>query len=311
MTAASPSPVYQKVALIGLGLIASSMFWAMKRRSLAGHVSGYDILPKHLGIARNLGLCDTICDDLEAAVLDADLVVLAVPVGVIGDVAKQVAPYLKPGATVSDVGSVKQTVIDQVLPNLPEGVHFVPTHPMAGTEHSGPGAGFATLFDNRWCLIVPVPGSDEDAVRRLEMLWQKLGANTERMDPSHHDQVCAVVSHIPHLIAYTMVGVADDLGRISDQEVIKFSAAGFRDFTRIAASDPTMWRDVFLTNRDATLDILGRFTEELFALQRAIRTGDGEQLHAYFTRTREIRRGILEAGQDTSAPDFGRIKVDQ
>ncbi len=305
------APLYERVALIGLGLIASSMFWAMKRSGLAGHVTGYDLSAEHRETAHKIGLCDTVCDDVLDAVKDADLVILAVPVGAIGDVFEQIASSLKPGATVSDVGSVKQSVIDQVTPNLPSHVHFIPTHPMAGTEHSGPGAGFATLFDNRWCLIVPIEGSDETAVSRVETLWQKIGANTERMDALHHDQVCAVVSHIPHLIAYTMVGVADDLSRISDQEVIKFSAAGFRDFTRIAASDPTMWRDVFLTNREATLEILGRFTEELFALQRAIRVDDGDHLHAYFTRTREIRRGILEAGQDTSAPDFGRIKVDQ
>jgi cyclohexadieny/prephenate dehydrogenase len=212
---------------------------------------------------------------------------------------------------VIDVGSVKRTVIDEVAPHLPDGVYFVPTHPMAGTEHSGPESGFATLFDNRRTLIVPVENCPEEAVDRVEAYWQALGSMTDRMDPEHHDLVCAVVSHIPHLIAYTMVGVADDLRRVTDQEVIKYSAAGFRDFTRIAASDPTMWRDVFLTNKDATIEMLGRFTEELFALQRAIRTGDGEQLHAYFTRTRAIRRGILEAGQDTDKPDFGRVKVER
>ena len=249
--------LYERVALIGLGLIASSMFWAMKRGGLAAHVAGYDLLPEHRDMARKIGVCDVVCDEATAAVEDADLVVLAVPVGAIGDVFAQIAPFLKSGATVCDVGSVKQSVIEQVLPDLPDGVNFVPTHPMAGTEHSGPGAGFATLFDNRWCLIVPVEGGDESAVARVETLWREIGANTERMEALHHDQVCAAVSHIPHLIAYTMVGVADDLGRISDQEVIKFSAAGFRDFTRIAASDPTMWRDVFLSNREATLEILG------------------------------------------------------
>ncbi|KHQ52554.1 MULTISPECIES: prephenate/arogenate dehydrogenase family protein [Mameliella] len=303
--------IYERVALIGLGLIASSMFWAMKRGGVAGHVTGYARSDETRETARRIGLCDEVCDSLVDAVRDADLVVLATPVGVMGRVAEEIAPHLKPGATVIDVGSVKRTVIEEVGPHIPEGVHFVPCHPMAGTEHSGPEAGFSTLFDNRWCLIVPVEGSDPAEVERMQAYWQALGSNTEVMDAEHHDLVCAVVSHIPHLIAYTMVGVADDLRRVSDQEVIKFSAAGFRDFTRIAASDPTMWRDVFLTNKDATIEILGRFTEELMALQRAIRTGDGEQLHAYFTHTRAIRRGILEAGQDTDKPDFGRVKVER
>ena len=215
-------------------------------------------------------------------------------------------PHLKPGATVTDVGSVKQAVIDAVGPHIPEGVDFVPGHPLAGTEHSGPLSGFASLFQNRWCLLVPTENSSADAAARLRALWEGMGANVDEMDAEHHDLVLAVTSHTPHLIAYTMVGVADDLRRVTDSEVIKYSAAGFRDFTRIAASDPTMWRDVFLTNKEATLEILGRFTEELFALQRAIRTGDGEHLFDYFTRTRAIRRGIIEAGQDTEAPDFGR-----
>lgn len=298
---------YRKVALIGLGLIASSMCWAMKRAGMDTHVSGYARSEKTRETARRLGLCDVVCDSLEEVVKDADLVVLAVPVGAMGGVAETIAPHLKPGATVTDVGSVKRAVIEAVRPHIPEGVNFVPAHPMAGTEHSGPDSGFASLFDNRWCLIVP-DGAPDAATAALEDFWHALGASTERMDVQHHDLVCAVVSHIPHLIAYTMVGVADDLRRVSDQEVIKFSAAGFRDFTRIAASDPTMWRDVFLTNKEATLEILGRFTEELFALQRAIRTGDGDTLFDYFTHTREIRRGILQAGQDTEAPDFGRIR---
>lgn len=298
---------YDKVALIGLGLIASSMYWAMKRAGMAGHVSGYARSSETRETARRIGLCDTVCDSAEEAVKDADLIVLAVPVGAMGRVAEAIAPHLKPGATVTDVGSVKKAVIDEVGPHIPEGVNFVPAHPMAGTEHSGPESGFASLYDNRWCLIVP-HGASEEATAALETYWQALGANTQRMEPAHHDLVCAVVSHVPHLIAYTMVGVADDLRRVSDQEVIKFSAAGFRDFTRIAASDPTMWRDVFLTNKEASLEILGRFTEELFALQRAIRTGDGDTLFDYFTHTREIRRGILQAGQDTDAPDFGRIR---
>ncbi|MGY3437815.1 MULTISPECIES: prephenate/arogenate dehydrogenase family protein [unclassified Marinovum] len=302
------SRIYDKVALIGLGLIASSMFHAMKRGDVAGRVSGYARSDATRETARRIGLCDEVCDSAEAAVEDADLIVLAVPVGAMATVIEAIAPHLKPGATVIDVGSVKGAVIEAVGPHIPEGVHFVPSHPMAGTEHSGPESGFASLYDNRWVLIVPPEGADEAAVARVEHYWQALGANCERMEVEHHDLVCAVVSHIPHLIAYTMVGVADDLSRVSDQEVIKFSAAGFRDFTRIAASDPTMWRDVFLTNKTATLEMLGRFTEELFALQRAIRTGDGEELFDYFTRTRAIRRSIIQAGQDTDAPDFGRDK---
>jgi cyclohexadieny/prephenate dehydrogenase len=301
--------VYDRVALIGLGLIASSMFWAIKRGGLAGEVTGYARSAETREKAREIGLCDRVCDTAIDAVKDADLIVLCVPVGAMGAVAEEIAPYLKPGATVSDVGSVKQSVVDAVGPHLPDDVHFVPAHPLAGTEHSGPTSGFAELFDNRWCLLVPVEGSDPEAVAKLRALWEGIGANVEEMDAEHHDLVLAVTSHTPHLIAYTMVGVADDLRRVTDSEVIKYSAAGFRDFTRIAASDPTMWRDVFLTNKDATLEILGRFTEELFALQRAIRTGDGELLHAYFTRTRAIRRGILEAGQDVDAPDFGRGKA--
>jgi cyclohexadieny/prephenate dehydrogenase len=298
--------IYNRVALIGLGLIASSMFWAMKRGGLSGHVSGYARSAETRDTARRIGLCDTVCETLAEAVTDADLVVLAVPVGVMGDLAAEIAPYLKQGATVTDVGSVKGQVITDVAPHIPEGVHFVPAHPLAGTEHSGPESGFATLFDNRWCLIVPSEGSAPEAVETLSRYWRGLGSNVDVMEPDHHDLVLAVTSHCPHLIAYTMVGVADDLRRVTDSEVIKYSAAGFRDFTRIAASDPTMWRDVFLSNKDATLEILGRFTEELFALQRAIRQGDGPLLHDYFTRTRAIRRGIIEAGQDTAAPNFGR-----
>ena len=298
--------IYDRVALIGLGLIASSMFWAMKRGGLAGEVTGFARSAETRATAREIGLCDTVYDDIKDAVRGADLVVLCVPVGVMGQVMEQIADALAPGATVTDVGSVKRDVIDNVMPHLPEGVHFIAGHPLAGTEHSGPRAGFAELFDNRWCLLVPAEGSDPDAIARLRSLWEGIGSNVEEMDADHHDLVLAVTSHAPHLIAYTMVGVADDLRRVTDGEVIKYSAAGFRDFTRIAASDPTMWRDVFLSNKDATLEILGRFTEELFALQRAIRQGDGDHLFDYFTRTRAIRRGIIEAGQDTDAPDFGR-----
>ncbi|MBI1219106.1 MAG: prephenate/arogenate dehydrogenase family protein [Rhodobacteraceae bacterium] len=299
---------YDKVALIGLGLIASSMAHAIRAGGLARVIAGHAKTAETRRVALEIGLCDTVHETAAEAVKDADLVVLAVPVGAMGAVAAEIAPHLKPGATVTDVGSVKQAVIDAVAPHLPPGIHFIPGHPVAGTEYSGPRSGFATLFQNRWWLLTPLAQADIGAVAKLRAFLQEMGANVDEMDAGHHDLVLAVTSHTPHLIAYTMVGVADDLGRVTDTEVIKYSAAGFRDFTRIAASDPTMWRDVFLNNKDATLEILGRFTEELFALQRAIRIGDGEHLFAYFTRTRAIRRSIIEAGQDTSAPNFGRSK---
>ena len=303
------SVIYTRVALIGLGLIAGSMAHAMRRGGLAGGIVGTARSPETRAIAAEIGLCDRIVETAAEAVKGADLVVLCVPPGAMGAVAAEIAPHLAQGATVSDVGSVKRDVITQVGPHIPPGVHFVPAHPLAGTEHSGPRAGFAELFDNRYVLLTPEADTDPAATAKLRAFWEGCGARVEEMDADHHDLVLAVTSHTPHLIAYTMVGVADDLRRVTDSEVIKYSAAGFRDFTRIAASDPTMWRDVFLTNKEATLEILGRFTEELFALQRAIRRGDGDHLHAYFTRTRAIRRGIIEAGQDTDAPDFGRVKV--
>ncbi|MGC1428187.1 MAG: prephenate/arogenate dehydrogenase family protein [Albidovulum sp.] len=304
------APIYDRIALIGLGLIASSMGHAVKKWGLAGSVVGFAKTEGTRKAALELGFCDEVFATAAEAVEGADLVVLAIPVGVMGEVAAEIGPYLKPGATVTDVGSVKQAVIGAVAPHIPQGVEFIPGHPLAGTEHSGPHSGFATLFQNRWCLLIPGDASP-DAVARLRGFWEGMGANVEEMEAEHHDLVLAVTSHTPHLIAYTMVGVADHLRRVTESEVIKYSAAGFRDFTRIAASDPTMWRDVFLTNKEATLDVLGRFTEELFALQRAIRMGDGEMLHDYFTRTRAIRRGIIEAGQDTAAPDFGRSKPDE
>ncbi|WP_342076373.1 prephenate/arogenate dehydrogenase family protein [Yoonia sp. SS1-5] len=303
------SVLYDRVALIGLGLIASSMSHAMRRTGLTHEITGYAKSAETRQIARDLGLCDRVCDSAADAVAGADLVVLCVPVGAMAAVAAEIGPALKPGATVSDVGSVKRAVIDAVAPHLPDNVHFIPAHPIAGTEHSGPASGFAELFDDRFCIIVPVEGSDQAAVDQLTTLWRGMGSEVDVMEADHHDLVLSVTSHTPHLIAYTMVGVADDLSRVTDSEVIKFSAAGFRDFTRIAASDPVMWRDVFLNNKQATLQILGRFTEELFALQRAIRRDDGAHLEEYFTRTRAIRRSIIEAGQDTDAPDFGRSKV--
>jgi cyclohexadieny/prephenate dehydrogenase len=298
--------IYQRVALIGLGLIASSMAHAIRAGGLAGEIVGYARSAETRDVARTL-FCDRVTETAAEAVQGADLVVLCVPVGAMEALAADIGPHLAPGATVTDVGSVKQAVIAAVAPHMPAGVHFIPGHPMAGTEYSGPRSGFATLFQNRWWLLTPVEGTDPNALARLRSLLEGMSANVDTMDAPHHDLVLAVVSHTPHLIAYTMVGVADDLRRVSNSEVIKYSATGFRDFTRIAASDPTMWRDVFLTNKDATLDVLGRFTEELFALQRAIRLGDGDHLFDYFTRTRAIRRGIIEAGQDTSAPDFGRV----
>jgi cyclohexadieny/prephenate dehydrogenase len=303
------TPLFDTIALIGIGLIGSSISHATRRAGLARRIVGYAQTKATRDTALRLGLIETAHETAAATVKDADLVILCVPVGAMTAVAAEIAPHLAPGTVLSDVGSVKRWVVEAVGPQVPPGVHFIPAHPIAGTEHSGPESGFASLFDNRWCLLTPVPGTPEAEVSRLRQFWEGLGARVETMDATHHDLVLAVTSHAPHLIAYTMVGVADDLGRVTDSEVIRYSAAGFRDFTRIAASDPTMWRDVFLTNRDATLEILGRFTEELFALQRAIRTGDGDMLHAYFTRTRAIRRGIIQAGQDTAAPDFGRQAV--
>lgn len=301
--------IYDKVALIGLGLIAGSMGLAMKRAGLAGSISGFAPSTSTRSKALELGLVDAVHETAAQAVVDADLVVLCVPVGVMGTVAAEIAPFLKEGATVSDVGSVKAKVIEMVKGELPDTVHFVPAHPIAGTENSGPEAGFAELFDGKWSILTPVQGVEDVVVQKLRQFWEALGARVDVMEPERHDLVLAVTSHVPHLIAYTMVGVADDLERVTDKEVIDFSTGGFRDFTRIAASDPTMWRDVFLNNKEATLDILGRFTEELFDLQRAIRRGDGDQLFDHFTRTRAIRRSIVEAGHDTSADDFGRAKT--
>ncbi|WP_136649804.1 prephenate/arogenate dehydrogenase family protein [Paracoccus aeridis] len=297
---------FRRVALIGLGLIAGSMAHAIRQGDLADEVTGHARSEATRDTARRIGLVDRVFDTAAEAVEGADLVVLCVPVGAMAEVAREIAPHLVPGAVLTDVGSVKQSVIDAVAPHVPAGVHFIPGHPLAGTEHSGPESGFATLFRDRWWLLTPLPGTDEAAQSRLRALIRGMGAKADMMDAVHHDLVLAVTSHAPHLIAYTMVGVADHLSRVTESEVINYSAAGFRDFTRIAASDPTMWRDVFLHNREATLDILGRFTEELFMLQRAIRMGDGPLLHDYFGRTRAIRRGIIDAGQDTAAPDFGR-----
>lgn len=299
-------PIFQRLALIGLGLIGSSIAWAARRSGAVGEIIGHAHTEATRARAAELGFCDRITTSAAEAVEGADLVILCVPVGVYGAVTAEIAPALAEGAVVSDVGSVKQAVIDAMEPHLPNHVHFIPAHPLAGTEHSGPDAGFAELFDNRWCILTPLPGTDAAALSRLQAFWESLGARVEKMDAEHHDLVLAVTSHVPHAIAYTMCGVADDMARVTDREVVQYSAAGFRDFTRIAASDPVMWRDVFLANKGATIEILGRFVEELMTLQRAIRTGDGDHLLDYFTRTRAIRRSILEAGQDVETPDFGR-----
>ncbi|MGB0927393.1 MAG: prephenate/arogenate dehydrogenase family protein [Pikeienuella sp.] len=299
---------FQKVALIGLGLIGGSIAWAARRLDDRPEIVGFARSAASREETRKLGFCDHVAETMAEAVAGADLIILCVPVGAMSAVAAEISPHLMDGAVVSDVGSVKGAVIE-ALADLPERVDVVPAHPLAGTEHSGPSSGFATLYDNRYCLVTPLPDGNSDAVARVVAFWRSLGALVEEMEPERHDLVLAVTSHAPHLIAYTMVGVADDMRRVTKSEVIKYSAAGFRDFTRIAASDPTMWRDVFMTNKDATLEILGRFTEELFALQRAIRTGDGDHLHDYFTRTRAIRRGIIDAGQDTDAPNFGRAPI--
>jgi cyclohexadieny/prephenate dehydrogenase len=298
---------FARVSIIGLGLIGSSVARAVKAAMPGVRVTGFDADPEVRSRSRELGFCDDVADTAGTAVIDAGLVILCVPVGAMGEVAESIAADLPADAVVSDVGSCKQSVADALAAALPQ-ASIIPAHPVAGTEKSGPDAGFATLFKGRWCILTPPADASEAAVAALSGFWQRLGAEVEIMDARHHDLVLAVTSHLPHLIAYTMVGVADHLRRVSNSEVIKYSASGFRDFTRIAASDPTMWRDVFLTNKEATLDILGRFTEELFTLQRAIRMGDGQALFDYFTRTRAIRRSIIEAGQDTAAPDFGRAK---
>ncbi len=301
--------MFNRIAIIGMGLIGSSLSHAIRRGKLANAIAGHTRSERSTALALSLNLADEMLSTPEGAARDADLVILCTPVGTFRQLAAQIAPSMKKGAILTDVGSVKQHVVEAVSPHVPKGVHFVPSHPLAGTEESGPTSGFAELFDNRWCIMTPTEETDQASVEKLRSFWEGLGAKVELMDPGHHDIVLAVTSHVPHLIAYTMVGTADHLRRISNFEVVQYSAAGFRDFTRIAASDPTMWKDVFLSNKESTLDILGRFTEELFALQRLIRTGKGDELFDYFSRTRSIRKGIIEAGQDTPSPNFGRTPV--
>ena len=299
-------PSFERIALIGFGLIGGSIARAARAQKLAGEIVTTARSAKTRARVAELGIVDAVLESNAQAVRDADLVILCIPVGACGAVAQEIAPHLKPGAIISDVGSVKGAVVREMAPHLPAGVHFVPAHPVAGTEHSGPDSGFAELFINRWCILTPPDGVDPHATEKMRAFWSAIGARVEIMTPDHHDLVLAITSHLPHLIAYTIVGTADELAQVTSSEVIKFSAGGFRDFTRIAASDPTMWRDVFLANKEAVLEMLGTFNEDLSKLTRAIRRGDGEALFDHFTRTRAIRRGIVEIGQDSAAPDFGR-----
>lgn len=298
--------LFNRVALIGIGLIGSSLAHAMRKQALAGEIVGFARSDATRSKALELGLVDNVYPTAAEAVKGADLVILCSPVGTYGELASEIGPVLEPGAILTDVGSVKGAVVRDVLPHVPQGVHFIPGHPIAGTEQSGPESGFAELFTNRWCILTPLADADPVAVERLVAFWRACGSNVEVMTPEHHDLVLAITSHLPHLIAYNIVSTAADLEEVTSSEVIKYSAGGFRDFTRIAASDPTMWRDVFLNNKDAVLEMLGRFSEDLSALQRAIRWGDGDMLFDVFTRSRQIRRSIIAAGQDTASPDFGR-----
>ena len=300
------APPFQRIAVIGLGLIGSSIARGVEQLGLAQELVATDASPEVRARAVEIGLANRIAADNPEAVKGADLVIACVPVGVCGEVAKDIAAHLKPGAIVSDVGSVKSAVLREMGKHLPESVHFIPAHPVAGTEHSGPDSGFAEVFVNRWCILTPPADADAGAVEKLAGFWRALGANVEVMTAEHHDLVLAVTSHLPHLIAYTIVSTADELEDVTRSEVLKFSAGGFRDFTRIASSDPTMWRDVFLANKDAVLGMLGEFQEDLSKLTRAIRRGDGEALFEHFSRTRAIRRGIVSIGQDEASADFGR-----
>ena len=302
--------LFDRIALIGIGLIGSSIAYDIKRLGLAKDVVVSTRSAETLKRAEELNLGDRYTPSSAEAVKEADLVIVSVPVGASESVAREISAYLKPGAIVTDVGSTKASVIAQMQPHMPTNVHFIPGHPLAGTEKSGPDAGFAGLFEGRWCIFTPIPGTDEGAIQKLRHFWETLGSRVDEMDPEHHDKVLAIVSHLPHLIAYNIVGTADDLETVTESEVIKYSASGFRDFTRLAASDPTMWRDVCLHNRDAILEMLSRFSEDLASLQRAIRWGEGDKIFELFTRTRAIRRSIIEAGQDVDAPDFGRHALD-
>lgn len=301
---------FDRITLIGIGLIGSSIARDIKELGLAKEVVISSRSADTLRRAEELGLGTHYVASAADAVKDADLVIVSVPVGASEEVARQIASTLKPGAIVTDVGSTKASVIAQMAPYMPPGVHFIPGHPLAGTEKSGPDAGFAGLFRERWCIFTPLPDTDAQALEKLKAFWTALGSRIDEMDPEHHDKVLAIVSHLPHIIAYNIVGTADDLETVTESEVIKYSASGFRDFTRLAASDPTMWRDVCLHNKDAILEMLARFSEDLAYLQRAIRWGEGDKLFELFSRTRTVRRSIIEAGQDVDTPDFGRHALD-
>jgi len=302
--------LFEKITIIGVGLIGSSLSWAIRREGIAKTLIGYDSNTEHCERFQKIGVADQVENDPQKAVADSDLIILCTPVGAMKSVFQQIAPHLKSGAIVTDVGSVKASVIEDIKPFVPKDVTFIPSHPIAGTEQSGPEAGFASLFDGRWVIITPDAGASAEKTALLKAFWEKCGSQVEEMEPKHHDLVLAITSHLPHLIAYNIVGTAAHLEQVTSSEVIKFSAGGFRDFTRIAASDPIMWRDVFLNNKEAVLEMLGRFTEDLTDLQRAIRYGDGDKLHDLFSKTREIRRGIVAAGQETIEPNFGRNKND-
>ena len=300
--------MFEKIAILGLGLIGSSICHGVKAQGLAKTVVGHAKSAETRKVALEIGLVSEVFENPADAVMGADLVILCTPIGACGALAAATGKHLRGGAIFTDVGSVKGAIVRDCAPHLPPNIHFIPGHPIAGTEQSGPRSGFAELFHHRWCILTPVAGTDVTAIEKLTKFWEALGSNVDVMSADHHDLVLAITSHLPHLIAYNTVATAADLETVTDSEVIKYSASGFRDFTRIAASDPTMWRDVFLNNKDAVLEMLGRFTEELAVLQRAVRWGDGETLFNLFTRAREVRRGIIAAGQDTAAPNFGRDK---
>ena len=297
---------FRKIAIIGLGLIASSICLSLRQKDPAIKIVGYDNDKEVRKRAKRIGLCE-IESNIEKVVNDCNLIILCVPVGQMHPVIRKLKNFIEPGTIITDVGSVKLSVIKELEAHTEDAKgKFVPSHPIAGTEKSGPDAGYAGLFEGRWCILTPTKKTNKKALKSVEIFWRFLGMQTKIMTPEHHDLVLAVTSHAPHLIAYTMVGVVDDLETVTKSEIINYSAAGFRDFTRIAASDPVMWRDIFLNNQDAHLEVLGRFTEELFSLQRAIRKKDGDYLLRYFERTRSIRKGIVAAGQDTGIPNFGR-----
>ena len=299
-------PLFQRVALIGMGLIGSSLSHAMRRGGIAGTIVGHARTPETRAVALQLGLVTQSFATAAEAARDADLVILCAPVGVCGALAKEIGPHLKAGALLTDVGSVKAAIVRDCAPHVPDGVHFIPGHPIAGTEQSGPASGFAALFDGRWCVLTPEAGADATAIEKLKQFWEACGSNVDIMTAEHHDMVLAITSHVPHVLAFNIVNTAAHLAEVTDSEVIKFSAGGFRDSTRLAASDPTMWRDVFLNNKDAVLEMLARFSENLALMQRAIRFDDGDAIFKMITEARAIRRGVIQAGQDTAAPDFGR-----